>query len=341
MTTQGNVRGLDELGQEVLWSSQGQQVMMQWEKQYMQLCVDALGIRPSDRVLEIGFGLAYSASHIQTFRPRSHTIIECDQETLQRAQRFAATHAGVEIVAGTWQHQLPTLNQFDCVFFDDYPLPELAELVTRTCAVAVSSSRWHDFLDVALKHCASGARVSGYLACEVDLKRPGCRVATSKLQVAVSENCNYFPHKTALIPVITVVDPLSAAGGASAEVVSLTFLPSPSKKFKRAFENASKPELLLPHATSTLFSRQKAQIAGIRDFLLAHEMDALSHRQPGMLRDEDDGGSNANNATSEEKPPQDEDLTSSESNHYSDGQSRREFLSILKRRAAASKQQVG
>jgi guanidinoacetate N-methyltransferase len=125
MTTQGNVQGLDELGQEVLWSSLGQQVMMRWEKQYMERCVEALGIGETAHVLEIGFGLAYSASHIQTFRPVRHTIVECDQETLQRARQFAASHEGVEIVAGTWQQQLPTLGQFDCVFFDDYPLPEL------------------------------------------------------------------------------------------------------------------------------------------------------------------------------------------------------------------------
>ncbi|RLN48511.1 hypothetical protein BBJ29_001769 [Phytophthora kernoviae] len=125
MTTQGNVKGLDELGNEVLWSSQGQQVMMQWEKQYMHVTVDALVIHPTDRVLEIGFGLAYSASHIQTYKPKSHTIIECDQETLQRAKSFADIHEGVQIVAGMWQQTLQTLDTFDCVFFDDYPLPEL------------------------------------------------------------------------------------------------------------------------------------------------------------------------------------------------------------------------
>ncbi|KAI9994903.1 hypothetical protein PInf_011743 [Phytophthora infestans] len=125
MTTHGNSKGLDELGHEVLWSSRGQQVMMQWEKEYMELCVEGLAIQPTDRVLEIGFGLAYSATHIQRFRPKSHTIIECDEETLQRARQFAISHSGVEIVAGTWQQQLPMLSQFDCVFFDDYPLPEL------------------------------------------------------------------------------------------------------------------------------------------------------------------------------------------------------------------------
>ena len=125
MTTQGNCKRLDEVGQEILLSSRGQQVMMQWEKQYMELCVDALAIQLTDRVLEIGFGLAYSSSRIQSFQPQSHTIIECDRETLQRAQQFSRKYKGVEIMSGTWQNVLPTLDQFDCVFFDDYPLPEL------------------------------------------------------------------------------------------------------------------------------------------------------------------------------------------------------------------------
>ncbi|KAE9012718.1 hypothetical protein PF004_g9488 [Phytophthora fragariae] len=330
-TTEGNVHGFDELGQEVLWSSRGQQVMMQWEKQYMELCVDALAIQPSDRVLEIGFGLAYSASHIQTFRPRSHTVIECDRETLQRAQQFAAAHRGVEIVAGTWQQQLHTLGQFDCIFFDDYPLPELEFLLAK-------DSRWHVFLDVVLEHCANGARVSGYLAREVDLQRPGCRVAVTTVQVGVPENCNYFPHKAALVPVITVVDSLVAGRGAGAGVDSLAFLPRASKKFKRAFENASRTGLAQP----VIFPRERGQIAEIRDLLLAHEMAELSHEQSDSFGDEDDeDGAMNSEAASMDLSPYEDGKNSRRSSHYNDEQSRREFLSTLRSRAAASKQKFG
>lgn len=127
MITTGNAKGYDEHGSEILWSSQGQQVMMQWEKQYMQRCADALRIQRSSRVLEVGFGLAYSATHIQSYHPTHHTIIECDAAVIQDAEAFAGMHSGVEVVRGTWQSVLPTLKneQFDCVFFDDYPLPEL------------------------------------------------------------------------------------------------------------------------------------------------------------------------------------------------------------------------
>merc|ERR1740130_545579 len=54
------------------------QVMMAWEKDYMCACVDALKITKGDSVLEIGFGCGFSANQVQSYRPRSHTIIECD-----------------------------------------------------------------------------------------------------------------------------------------------------------------------------------------------------------------------------------------------------------------------
>lgn len=128
MTTRGNTLRHDACGRAVLTSSAGQQVMMEWEKEYMERCVDALGIRAgADRVLEIGFGLAYSAAHIQCFSPRRHAIIECDETVLERADVFAAMHSSVEVVRGTWQEKLPALGEFDCVFFDDFPLPELEQ----------------------------------------------------------------------------------------------------------------------------------------------------------------------------------------------------------------------
>ena len=52
------------------------QIMMEWEKPYMEACIDKLN--PYGRVLEIGFGLGYSANHIQTYKNiEEHVIVEC------------------------------------------------------------------------------------------------------------------------------------------------------------------------------------------------------------------------------------------------------------------------
>lgn len=110
----------DHLGQEILLKDGEFQVMMEWEKPYMEACIEALA--PTGDVLEIGFGCGYSATHIQKFSPRSHTIIEYHPVVAEKAREWAKDHPGVEIVEDTWQNALPRLKMFDQVFFDDYPL---------------------------------------------------------------------------------------------------------------------------------------------------------------------------------------------------------------------------
>ncbi|KAF0703146.1 hypothetical protein AaE_015523 [Aphanomyces astaci] len=197
-----NRYGTDVHEHEILLSSAGQQVMMAWEREYMEKCVDALGITPTSDVLEIGFGLAYSATRIQSYSPKSHTIIECDPVSLVELEVWAKTRPNVVIVAGTWQTVLASLGSFDCIFFDDYPLPQME----RDESI-FSISRWHDFLDATLNwHVNVGGRVTGYLAREIDLSRDGCHVAMSPFEVQVPPNCTYFPYKTALVPLVTLVE---------------------------------------------------------------------------------------------------------------------------------------
>jgi predicted O-methyltransferase YrrM len=116
----------DEQGKELLLKEGKFQVMMEWEKPYMEACIDAL--KPSGDVLEIGFGCGYSARRIQTYHPKSHTIVECDPGVAEKARQFAKAHQGVRIVEDTWQHALASLGVFDVIFFDDYPLETGAEM---------------------------------------------------------------------------------------------------------------------------------------------------------------------------------------------------------------------
>jgi len=118
--------GTDEQGKEVLLKDGKFQVMMEWEKPYMHACIDAL--KPFGDVLEIGFGLAYSAERIQSFHPKSHTIIEFHPEVAKKAREWAKKYPHVTIVEDTWQNALPKLGIFDCIFFDDYPLQSEEEM---------------------------------------------------------------------------------------------------------------------------------------------------------------------------------------------------------------------
>ncbi len=118
----------DEEGRDVLLKDGKFQVMMEWEKPYMHACIDAL--HPCGDVLEVGFGLGYSAERIQSYQPKSHTIIEYHPVVAQQARAFAEKHPGVRIVEGTWQDSLASLGVFDVIFFDDYPLESEEELTS-------------------------------------------------------------------------------------------------------------------------------------------------------------------------------------------------------------------
>jgi guanidinoacetate N-methyltransferase len=113
--------GKDELGKDILITPDNGQVMMEWERPYMEHCINTLF--PSGDVLEIGFGLGYSANQIQKYPIKSHTIIECDTTVLKVAREWANNQPNpVNIIHGTWQNALNILGSFDYIFYDDYPI---------------------------------------------------------------------------------------------------------------------------------------------------------------------------------------------------------------------------
>ncbi len=116
----------DAFGKEILLKDGKFQVMMEWEKPYMQACIDAL--QPFGDVLEIGFGCGYSATHIQSYNPKSHTIIEYHPVVAEKAREWAKGYPHVIIVEDTWQNALASLGIFDAIFFDDYPLESESEM---------------------------------------------------------------------------------------------------------------------------------------------------------------------------------------------------------------------
>ena len=86
---------LDREGNEQLLDADGQQIMMQWEKPYMEACVEELDVTASCDVLEVGFGCGYSATRIQEKSPKSHTIIECSEAVLVELRAWAASRPSV------------------------------------------------------------------------------------------------------------------------------------------------------------------------------------------------------------------------------------------------------
>ena len=137
-------------GRDIIQDESGkQQVMMEWEKPYMEKCIEF--IQPSGRVLEIGFGLGYSAHKIQTYSTvTEHVIIECSPEVWEYMEPFLKSHTNVRLVKGRWQDVMHTCGSFDTVFFDDY-----------SCEV-LPHRRIHEFLYAIAPQVKVGSRIGSY-----------------------------------------------------------------------------------------------------------------------------------------------------------------------------------
>ena len=111
----------DKNKEEILLDNNNEQVMMEWEKPYMEACIDFL--QPKGNVLEIGFGMGYSATAIQKYNPKSYTIIECDPIVIKKCKEWAKNYNNITIIEAKWQEVICTdrLKIYDEIFFDDFP----------------------------------------------------------------------------------------------------------------------------------------------------------------------------------------------------------------------------
>ena len=112
----------DENGDEILLSSDKQQVMMEWERPYMEASIDVL--KPAGDVLEIGFGCGYSATQIMSYKPKSYTVSGVRPNVvIAKAKEWAKKYPDIPttIVEGRWQSCLHNVGIFDEIYFDDYP----------------------------------------------------------------------------------------------------------------------------------------------------------------------------------------------------------------------------
>ena len=98
------------------------QTMMSWEKPYMEKCVEIL--KPHGDVLEIGFGMGYSATAINKYPLRSYTVLEKDEKVIKKFNKWKLKqkNKNIKLIKGLWQYTVPYLNKkYDCIFFDDSP----------------------------------------------------------------------------------------------------------------------------------------------------------------------------------------------------------------------------
>jgi len=198
----------DSKSNEILLSKNDQQVMMEWEKPYMESCIDTL--KPKGDVLEIGFGCAYSANRIQFYNPKSHTIVECDPIVIKKLEEWSKDKPNVKIVRGKWQEVIHTLGIFDEIFMDDFPL-DLNKDSNIIDKAVQNHGRIQIFIDIVIQnHTKIGSKISLYLNDNTNFylsfnSKDYAKVDIKYIDITIPENCKYRTDKQqkCQIPLIT------------------------------------------------------------------------------------------------------------------------------------------
>lgn len=102
-----------------------EEIMEDWQIPLMRAMAEIVTSTHGD-VLEIGFGRGVSATFIQEFGVRSHTVVECNDSIVERFRAWSRNYPDriLHLAHGMWQDELPKLGSFDGVFFHTYPLNE-------------------------------------------------------------------------------------------------------------------------------------------------------------------------------------------------------------------------
>lgn len=102
---------------------EGHEVMQAWEEPLMRDLAKHVTASHGD-VLEIGFGMGISASIVQEFGVRSHTIVEANDGVVSRFETWRAGFPGrdIKLLHGLWQDVTDRLDEYDGVLYDPYPI---------------------------------------------------------------------------------------------------------------------------------------------------------------------------------------------------------------------------
>jgi len=171
------------------------QVMMAWEKPYMEACIDKLN--PQGRVLEIGYGLGLSAERICSFPGvTEYTVIECSPVVWEKVEEFKERHKNINItlVKGRWEDVIYTCGSFDSVFFDDYS------------ADYTYIDRFDTFLIECLKNnSVIGTRISCYSTRQRKYITDSITSNDFECTITIPPNCKYARGDKMFIQVFTKI----------------------------------------------------------------------------------------------------------------------------------------
>ena len=199
----------DKNGKDILCNEdERHQIMMEWEKPYMEKSIELLN--PFGKVLEIGFGLGYSATKICSFKNvKEYNVIECMPvvwekfEEFKTKQQIARPELKINLIKGRWEDVLQTTETFDSIYFDDYVLNSDMDVGSRR----ITHNRGSHFLQKVLQnHTRIGSRISFYSGVNIIemYKNISCiHVECSEHKIEIPSDCKYAKGDKMYIPIIT------------------------------------------------------------------------------------------------------------------------------------------
>ena len=184
----------------LLQNGKNEQVMMEWEIPYMNALID--NVKPTDMdVLEIGYGMGYSAKRIQSYKPKSHTIIERDKTVIKRAKEDGLN---INIIKDTWQNALYKLGKFDFIFMDDHSYEDWDDEIEK----AIDCNRHNLFADMCIYgHLNDNGMISFYFNGEEFnshkyVYNRNVTYTEKSIDIEIPDNCQYRKCNKCIVPLI-------------------------------------------------------------------------------------------------------------------------------------------
>jgi hypothetical protein len=195
----------------LLYKNTNHQVMMEWEKSYMEKSIELLN--PHGSVLEIGFGLGYSAFAIcNNLDVLEYTIVECNHIVHEKIKEFVSyfeksrKSLKINVINGYWQDIILNLHEiYDCIYFDDY--------ISISQQKIVNKNRFNVFLYNVLKqNTVIGSKICVY----ANNSNPIYGYISEYIEeeifdydIHIPNNCNYEKGSKMYIPMITKIKNVS------------------------------------------------------------------------------------------------------------------------------------
>jgi glycine amidinotransferase len=197
---------------------EGHPVMQRWETPYMGKLAE-VATRNGGRVVEVGFGMAISATAVQGHPIGEHIIMEANGDVFKRLEHFAegAPSKVTPLGPDLWQNSIQKIedNSIDGILYDTYPLNKEEQ-----------HTHQFDFIREARRILKPGGIMTycnltslGVLRHEYDsweelfeatqkphLLKAGYHedeiIGVEAFPVEPTSDCEYYSHDTAMVPII-------------------------------------------------------------------------------------------------------------------------------------------